>query len=180
MISTHVRRRRHPTPKTKDKVISERLLLSALIYTNRSVVRERTLNLKSDMIMQTESFNATTECHILPCSIGFTGKAPTHVYFQPSTTNHNDSLAAQFRGRGLLAVVARPVHGKIVHADGKQLITEASFESMTEWHHEHQPEALERKSTDERVARASEWCQIAAALHQPIPVADHEDNAQID
>jgi hypothetical protein len=142
-------------------------------------------------------------CHALPCNIEFTGKAPVYLYFQPHSVENDTSSstgsssasfqAAQFRGRGLLACSSNtgssssssdsPTHppetalqGRLltVNSDKTGVSVQASFEHLTEWHHEHQPAALQQATqlnkNPNRVQLARDWFPIAAALHAPVPV----------
>jgi hypothetical protein len=135
-------------------------------------------------------------CHALPCKIEFTGKAPVYLYFQPQSQSvENDTnsssgssstsfQAAQFRGRGLLACNSSnaptppetALHGRMltVNSDKTGVSVQASFEHLTEWHHEHQPAAVQQASklskNPSRVQLAQDWFSVAAALHAPVPV----------
>jgi Ribonuclease H2 non-catalytic subunit (Ylr154p-like) len=53
------------------------------------------------------------ECHALPCSIDYSGKAPVADYFRPAPIDGGDGTlyqAATLRGRALLARVRHHVH----------------------------------------------------------------------
>jgi hypothetical protein len=91
--------------------------------------------------------------------------------------------AAQFRGRGLLACTSSPqetVHGRLLQVHDKNsssnnntggVSVQASFEHLTEWHHEHQPAAVHAAmQKHDRVKLARDWFPVAAALHAPGPV----------
>lgn len=81
--------------------------------------------------------------------------------------------AAQFRGRGLLAAKeGTPVNGRLltVQGDDDQVVSVERFDTLVEWHHEHQPEAVNLKSDNEQGKIALQWCEIASALHQPMKV----------
>jgi hypothetical protein len=103
--------------------------------------------------------------------------------------------AAQFRGRGLLACSSNtisntgsgssdsPTHppekalqGRLlaVNSDKTGVSVQATFEHLTEWHHEHQPAALQQATqpnkNPNRVQLARDWFPVAAALHAPVPV----------
>jgi len=137
-----------------------------------------------DAIPETND-SSTTTCHALPCDIDYTGKAPVYLYFRPQplqdTPNavNNDKtaqLAAQFRGRGLLAAAPTAVHGRMLtvnnnnHIDNTVTVS-ASFSHCTEWHHEHQSAQVKLNVQHfDRVTAATNWFPIAAALHAPIPV----------
>jgi len=78
----------------------------------------------------------------------------------------------------------------------KDVIVVGSFQRMTEWHHEHVPSRVKEKvmqqqrggggqrrqhtssattgGAGEAQRVAQEWCQIAAVLHNPIPVAEDD------
>lgn len=138
-------------------------------------------------------------CHSLPCKIEFTGKAPVCLYFQPQSVENDTSSnsnsgssstlfqAAQFRGRGLLAFSSSSnsppthpqeteLHGRLltVNSDKTGVSVQATFEHLTEWHHEHQPAAVHQATklnkNPNRVQLARDWFAIAAALHAPVPV----------
>jgi hypothetical protein len=110
---------------------------------------------------------STTECHILPCSIDYTGKAPVSVYFQPTPFQEGLYQAAQFRGRGLLALEPVAVSGRLLNVKDNKVTTQASFDRITEWQHVHQTAAL---TSSGRVQRALDWNEIASALHSKLPV----------
>jgi hypothetical protein len=141
--------------------------------------------------------DGSATCHALPCKIEFTGKAPVYLYFQPQsvendTTSSSSGIsstsfqAAQFRGRGLLACNSSSkspthppetaLHGRMltVNSDKTGVSVQASFEHLTEWHHEHQPAAVQQATklnkNPNRVQLARDWISIAAALHAPVPV----------
>jgi hypothetical protein len=103
--------------------------------------------------------------------------------------------AAQFRGRGLLACSnstgtvssssssisptnppETALHGRMlaVNSDKTGISVQASFEHLTEWHHEHQPAAVQQATklnkNPSRVQLARDWFSVAAALHAPVPV----------
>jgi Ribonuclease H2 non-catalytic subunit (Ylr154p-like) len=187
--------------------------------------------------MTTSSFSSSStmtapvaECHALPCSINFTGKAPTApFYFRPAaladvnetTTRANTMdtsidttttgtpattptstpgspvlLAASLRGRGLLSVVpsltsTSEIQGRLLRVDDGDYPSTTTrtatatilseFPHIQEWHHEHQISVVvadqneassssSSRRSKSRVRLATEWCHIAAALHQPIPV----------
>jgi hypothetical protein len=128
-------------------------------------------------------------CHALPCKIEFTGKAPVYLYFQPQSVESDASSssdssptfqAAQFRGRGLLACNSSSpettLHGRMltVNSDKTAVTVQASFDQLTEWHHEHQPAAVQQATklnkNPSRVQLARDWFSVAAALHAPVPV----------
>jgi hypothetical protein len=157
-----------------------------------------------DTTKEKQNDESATTCHALPCNIEFTGKAPVYLYFQPhsvesdasssSGSSSNSFQAAQFRGRGLLAcsnsnsTVAdsssnspthpqeTELHGRMltVNSDKTGVSVQASFEHLTEWHHEHQPAAVHQATklnkNPNRVQLARDWFPIAAALHAPVPV----------
>ena len=139
---------------------------------------------------------SATTCHALPCKIEFTGKAPVYLYFQPQSVESGTSSstgssstsfqAAQFRGRGLLACnnssnsptnsPETAMHGRMltVNSDKTGVTVQASFDHLTEWHHEHQPAAVQQATklnkNPSRIQLARDWFSIAAALHAPVPV----------
>jgi hypothetical protein len=140
--------------------------------------------------------DGSATCHALPCKIEFTGKAPVYLYFQPQSVENDTSSsigsssasfqAAQFRGRGLLAcnnssnspthAPESELHGRMltVNSDKTSVSVQASFEHLTEWHHEHQPAAVQQATklnkNPSRVQLARDWFSIATALHLPVPV----------
>ena len=168
------------------------------------------------MTTTSAAFESSSACHALPCSIDYTGKAPSSLYFLPHeipTSSDNDEegetkmLAAQFRGRGLLSVKPKPLssvgfasssssttppnsddddgcqlQGCLfqVQNDGATLAVQAKFGALAEWHHEHDVKAVQlqqraaalRGSAASRVARAQQWSQVAATLHQPLEVLE--------
>jgi hypothetical protein len=109
--------------------------------------------------------NHATTCHWLPCNLNYDGMAPVHQYFQEEPLE-DDIRAAQLRGRGLLS------HAKSLKLDGALLQfdncgniqTQASFQTIREWHHEHSIPAV--KSAPSRVQAALEWCQVAQAVRR--------------
>ena len=111
------------------------------------------------------------ECHILPCSIEYTGALPGDgrlVYFQPqplSADKDNEIWAAQFRGRGLLT---KPIstNGQVLLVKGNAFQCISTFDKVSEWQHTHQPSAL--GSAPSRVSDVMDWYQIASALHAPL------------
>jgi len=136
----------------------------------------------------------STTCHALPCNIEYTGKAPVDVYFRPAPIIHDEERgdgeqqhssfqAATLRGRGLLAENCSDpnmvVHGRLLSViDGhggadpnkkqqRVLETVATFDRLTEWHHEH----LVQTKKESRLRTALDWMETAAALHTPLPVA---------
>lgn len=142
-----------------------------------------------------KKIDESATCHALPCKIEFTGKAPVYLYFQPQSVENDASSssdstaslqAAQFRGRGLLACNTSSysptdppetaLHGRMltVNSDKTGVSVQASFEQLTEWHHEHQPAAVQQAAklnkNPSRVQRARNWFSVAAALHAPVPV----------
>lgn len=101
--------------------------------------------------------------------------------------------AAQFRGRGLLAPAAtttsttsdanatKPaVHGRLLNISSSTsssnnanttVSVQAHFDTLTDWHHEHQPAAvLQALQLNNRSQTATDWFPVASALHAPIPV----------
>lgn len=147
-----------------------------------------------------------SECHILPCSLDFTGPAPVRRYFQPQTLQSRRSSssssstgdapvqAAQFRGRGLLAGPAVAVSGQVWELEdrrddsnpgGTAITCLAQFSHVTEWQHAHLVEQVQQqqqqqqqptlvRSDGNRVQRALEWMELAAALHAPLPVEEEQ------
>jgi hypothetical protein len=109
-----------------------------------------------------------------------------------SGSSSSSFQAAQFRGRGLLACSSssttdsssnspthpqEPVlHGRLlaVNSDKTGVSVQANFEHLTEWHHEHQPAAVQQATklnkNPNRVQLARDWFSVAAALHAPVPV----------
>lgn len=144
--------------------------------------------------------NDRSECHILPCTVDYTGPAPVRRYFQPQTlssrrgrTGDAPVQAAQFRGRGLLAGTAVAVSGQVWELedckddDGRtterNVTRLAQFSHVTEWQHAHLVEQVQQqqqqkptsvRSDGNRVQRAREWMELAAALHTPLPVEEDE------
>ena len=139
------------------------------------LVRLRLLPSQSVSMSSLNSDRPADECHALPCSIDFKGKAPAHIFFQPTKLNET-LLVSTFRGRGLLA--SKPtesIEGRLLTVDHQgQVKTTAAFTNITEWHHEHQPAAVQQavRLQGSRVQQATEWCRIANALHAPIPVEE--------
>ncbi|CAB9513330.1 Ribonuclease H2 non-catalytic subunit (Ylr154p-like) [Seminavis robusta] len=133
--------------------------------------------------------NDCQPCHSLPCKIDFNGRAPVEVYFSPQEIPHekNDDAivcAAQFRGRQLLAVKPPPhqqttMAGRLLEIDackarnseGKVRV-KAKFNSILEWKHEHDIGTVQNNhsSGNSRVRTAMEWCDVAHALHDAIPI----------
>jgi len=138
---------------------------------------------------QQDDVNADrSECHILPCAVDYTGPAPVRRYFRPQTLEprrrRGDPLvqAAQFRGRGLLAGPAVAVSGQVweledrKHDHGAPTQTVhrlAQFSRVTEWQHAHLVEQVQQQHGN-RVQRALEWMELAAALHAPLPVEEEQ------
>ena len=112
--------------------------------------------------------NHTAVCHWLPCNLNYNGMAPVHQYFQeqvlPDETDGNVIRAAQLRGRGLLSQdKEQTLHGALLQFDNSGTIqTQACFQSIREWHHEHSIPAVKRAPS--RVHAAHEWCQVAQAV----------------
>ncbi|KAL7570990.1 hypothetical protein ACA910_002613 [Epithemia clementina (nom. ined.)] len=124
-----------------------------------------------------------TVCHILPCSIEYTGGVDGR-HLQPIRVDDKVE-AVTLRGRGLLAQApAFPIPPEIatghvfqVTEQHQQQQAESTllndlpslrFSSMQEWHHEHIPTAVSLKSS--KLKDALEWCSVANALHVPLPV----------
>jgi Ribonuclease H2 non-catalytic subunit (Ylr154p-like) len=116
--------------------------------------------------------------------------------------------AACLRGRGLLSQVpassssssslAPFLHGRLLRIDAsssslassssscdkKTVHVEACFDSVQEWHHEHDASSLQllhqqlnhhhhhdmTTTTTNRIQTALDWCQVAQALHAPLPI----------
>eukprot|EP00568_Trieres_chinensis_P006700 CAMPEP_0183293430 /NCGR_PEP_ID=MMETSP0160_2-20130417/2117_1 /TAXON_ID=2839 ORGANISM="Odontella Sinensis, Strain Grunow 1884" /NCGR_SAMPLE_ID=MMETSP0160_2 /ASSEMBLY_ACC=CAM_ASM_000250 /LENGTH=174 /DNA_ID=CAMNT_0025454545 /DNA_START=56 /DNA_END=580 /DNA_ORIENTATION=+ len=134
-----------------------------------------------------------TGCHLLPCSIHFDGLAPTHVYFRPtslpSSVTKNETkdphvIAAQFRGRGLLALESQPLpadvagtimsfpeHGQATERGEKEVEwMGGTFESITEWRHEHDCSVMQRRGRSSDVLHgALGWIEVARSVHDPLP-----------
>lgn len=141
----------------------------------------------------TTARNARTEFHVLPCNVSFSGKAPVSVYFQPARLNDTTD-AACFRGRGLLARTSPPeLESSSPHAidadvrllrvrpnahatDVGVVQSLASSRSLREWHHEHDPKMLSivKQNNANRLVQARNWCRVAEALHQPLPIQQDE------
>jgi hypothetical protein len=134
-------------------------------------------------------------CHVLPCSIDYSGRLNgAQHFFRPTVVEegdeNNDSpiLAATLRGRGLLGrkislsreasqntekgAFASPsirLFG-IAGADQEHLTVEGTaMDHVIEWHHEHLPANLPKNG---RLATAQAWFQVAQALHEPLPMAE--------
>lgn len=131
-------------------------------------------------------------CHMMPCSIDYQGMASTHVYFRP--VEADGVLSSTFRGRGLLALSSTPKQDKnrnnhedddvdkdqqylsaaLLSVQNQQLQIKAEIDDILEWHHEHNPETLFLRNSDgtatSRVEVAQDWCEVALALHEAIPV----------
>jgi len=112
--------------------------------------------------------------------------------------------AVHFRGRGLLACTSpnrgddaeesdsedNLLNGRLLvkpkatksrqsPGEGQEVRVVAGFDRITEWYHEHEPSPIVRAAAAETRAngaatRAREWCQIASALHGPVPVEQEE------
>jgi len=92
--------------------------------------------------------------------------APVHIYFHPSTTTTTttDQHQTQFRGRKLLAKPPVAVQGLVIGYCESKL----KFDHIQEWHHE---ETLVAASNS-RVETAMQWCNLANAVHEEIPVLE--------
>eukprot|EP00567_Pseudictyota_dubia_P011878 CAMPEP_0197457336 /NCGR_PEP_ID=MMETSP1175-20131217/45748_1 /TAXON_ID=1003142 /ORGANISM="Triceratium dubium, Strain CCMP147" /LENGTH=172 /DNA_ID=CAMNT_0042991671 /DNA_START=67 /DNA_END=581 /DNA_ORIENTATION=- len=123
----------------------------------------------------------TTECHLIPCTIHRDGLSSVHVYFRPTELPQslgkgekrcdNDGeespvLAAQFRGRGLLAppptilpedvvgsVFSVPEHAAMMSSTqgGDEREVEwlgGTFRSVHEWRHEHDVSVIRREERE--------------------------------
>mmetsp|Transcript_4504 Transcript_4504/g.4271 ORF Transcript_4504/g.4271 Transcript_4504/m.4271 type:complete len:150 (-) Transcript_4504:64-513(-) len=114
-------------------------------------------------------------CHALPCSIEYDGKAPVHLYFQP-TVIEDGIQACQFRGRGILASKAqhlpKNVNGMVVMTtDGcRNLDPAEEFESITEWKHEWNPDKIISPQNNDTgvISRLQDLLDISHAVHDPI------------
>lgn len=126
--------------------------------------------------------NAATTCHMLPCNIDYEGMATTHLHFKPAELE-DGILASTFRGRGLLAAARQKndggddnndvvtVKAHLLSLEGDQIILKASINNLVEWHHEHNPETIKLFHTENsRLQTANDWCEIANALHEPLPL----------
>uniref|UniRef100_A0A6U3NRN2 Uncharacterized protein n=1 Tax=Ditylum brightwellii TaxID=49249 RepID=A0A6U3NRN2_9STRA len=125
-------------------------------------------------------------CHSLPCNIDYSGIAPVKSYLHPTTidapSTSSKVMACQFRGRGLLALhesLPPNLHGVVAETsnntsqkEGKgQVKVMATFDSMCEWHHEHDVRRLTHEShvkEGSTLYRAQQWCDLASAIHDPI------------
>jgi hypothetical protein len=123
------------------------------------------------MSMTSTEASQCRDCHILPCSIEYTGVLPDDdrlKYFQPHplpSDDENEIFAAQFRGRGLLSKPV-PTTGQVLLIKDKKIQSITSFDRVFEWQHLHQPAAL--ASASSRVSHAKEWFDVASALHAPV------------
>ena len=130
-------------------------------------------------------------CHMLPCSIDFSGRLPGAAhFFQPtpleedscSETSQGRVLAATLRGRGMLGketfmndVVAAssedspPSAALCVFKVGAGTLTVegSTINKVVEWNHEHNIDNL--KHVKSRLDTARAWMQISHALHDPLP-----------
>lgn len=134
------------------------------------------------------------QCHMLPCKIEFTGRAPVEVYFSPhlvsgqGTTNeaNEDSegqgdrvYGSQFRGRQLLATdpyqpsTGTIIQGRLLEVDAHiakssedRVQVKGKFTSVLEWKHESDPAVLRNSSSNQnsRVRAAMKWFDVAHAV----------------
>jgi hypothetical protein len=119
------------------------------------------------------TLSTANTCHILPCNIDYTGMAPSHLYFHPVKLQDPKGMyASTFRGRGLLAkaepsnthphqVKTQPV---LLHVHHDQLNIKANIDNTLEWHHEHNPAALQYADQPSRWQRAQAWNELANAV----------------
>mmetsp|Transcript_10634 Transcript_10634/g.20491 ORF Transcript_10634/g.20491 Transcript_10634/m.20491 type:complete len:182 (+) Transcript_10634:88-633(+) len=122
-------------------------------------------------------------CHMLPCSIDFSGRVEgAQHFFQPTPleedsqkTEQEQYLAATLRGRGLMGqkTIVSPPHCrsslrvfKVGAGDAGVTVEGSNIEEVVEWQHEHNPGNLNMAKSRLSLARA--WCQVAQAMHEPL------------
>ena len=165
--------------------------ISPVIVTKPSTMVESEHSIGSVAPLSSPHDSDGTTCHILPCNIEFQGMAATHTFFRPvdfSHSNGDDYIASSFRGRGLLAkkplsecTPSNPSSSQcttpkplLLSLNHNKIQIKSAIDRLIEWQHESNPATLDFESSTKpsRIRVATEWCQVAKALHDPIPVED--------
>lgn len=122
-------------------------------------------------------------CHMLPCSIDFSGRVQgAQHFFQPALMEEDSNkkepqlVAGTLRGRGLLghktAVSSSNCKAtlrvfKVGTGDTGVTVNDGPpIEKVVEWQHEHNAGNLNIAKS--RLSTARAWCEVAQAMHEPL------------
>ena len=124
----------------------------------------------------------STVCHMLPCSIDFSGRVQgAQHFFQPTLLDEDcpkaeDQLfAGTFRGRGMLGQKNTSTSPtcqtslrvfRLGVGDLGVTVEGSTIEEVVEWQHEHHPGNLNIAKS--RLSTARSWCEVAQAMHEPL------------
>ena len=153
--------------------------LSITFCLNNMQSSSHTANTTESSSPEQDAKSPRSICHVLPCNIDYTGAIDGRS-FQPQTLEHESPTvqAVNLRGRGLLAsapataIRSDVATGHIWQVQSETVLVNSTwtFDAVQEWHHEHIPASVNAPLTDSRIEDAVEWCQVAQALHAPLPV----------
>ncbi|XP_069036403.1 ribonuclease H2 subunit C [Lepisosteus oculatus] len=111
--------------------------------------------------------------HLLPCEVEHDGPAQVDRFFSAAVKERESDKSVSFRGRGLrgrevscpegyTGLVLKEDHRPVSEEEERSLRVRTVFSSLTYWNLETPP------SSDDGVAMAMSWPDIAGAIHGPV------------